>query len=287
MTTMHAPVSSGTSARGGKRQSPAGIRGLLWWLSRLAMTFGLLIILLAAWQLAAMLNPNPHIPSPAQIGDYALKLFVTGGVYMSPQTAWIGQALPTLGRALLGFALGSVWGIALGTAIGLSRVFRYSTSWVVEFLRALPASAVLPLFILVLGGTDWMRVAFIAYGLSLYLLINAAGGVGSVDQTLIMMGRSFRLSRGAIIWRIVLPAALPQIYAGLRIATNSSIILAILSELFVASNGIGYQIRLTGSNFNYQGMWAWILLLSLFGLLFNLTVGAVERRLLGWHRSSH
>lgn len=252
-----------------------------------ATRFGLLIVLLALWQVVASLHPNPHLPSPLQIADYARKLFVTGGGYLPTGSAWLGQALPTIGRALLGFALGSVWGIALGTLVGLSRPFRSTTSWVIEFLRALPASAVLPLFILVLGGTDAMRVAFIAYTLSLYLVINAAGGVGSVDPTLILMGRAFRLSRAAIVWRIILPAALPQIYAGLRIATNSAIILAIVSEFFVATNGIGYQIRLTGSNFNYLGMWSWILLLSIVGLLINLVAEAVESRLLAWHRNSH
>jgi len=272
---------------GGPRRERGARRGPGWWASRLAMTFGLLIVLIAAWQIAALTAPTPYIPSPAQIGAYAWRLFFAGGAYLTPADAWLKNGLPTIGRALLGFALGSLWGIALGTLIGLSRVFRYATSWVVEFLRAIPASAVLPLFILVLGGTDWMRIAFVAYTLSLYVLINTAGGVSSVDPTLIMMGRSFRLSTAAIVWRVVLPAAMPQIYAGLRIGTIGATIVAIVSEFFVATNGIGFQIRNTSGVFNYGGMWAWILLLSVFGLLLNLTVELVERRLLAWHRNSH
>jgi len=258
-----------------------------WWASRVAMSIALPVILIAAWQIAGTITPSAFIPTPAKIGETAWKLFFAGGGYMTPAKAWFDAALPTIGRALLGFALGSIWGVFLGTCMGLSRLFRYTTSWVFEFLRAIPATAVLPIFILFLGGSDAMRVAFIAYSLSLYVLINTANGVGSVDPTLIMMGRSFRLSRGAIVFRIILPAALPQIYAGLRIGTIGATILAIVSEYFVADNGIGFQIRSTSSGFNLPGMWAWILLLMVFGLLLNLTVEAVERRVLAWHRNSH
>jgi len=262
-------------------------RGPAWWLSRIAMSIALPIVLLVAWQIAGTLMPSPFIPTPQKIGDYAGKLLFTGGAYMTPDKAWLGAALPTIGRALLGFLLGSAWGVFLGTCMGLSRVFRYTTGWVFEFLRAIPATAVLPIFILFLGGSDAMRVAFIAYSLSLYVLINTANGVGAVDPALLMMGRSFRLSRPAIVFRIVLPAALPQIYAGLRIGTIGATILAIVSEFFVADNGIGFQIRATATSFNLPAMWSWLLVLSIFGLLLNLTVEGVERRVLAWHRNSH
>ena len=261
------------------------VLGVLRWF---AMTFGLLIILLGAWQLSAAINPSTFIPSPAQIGAYFWKLFFAGGVgALSPANAWFGQALPTIGRALLGLAFGAAAGIIIGVVTGLSRPFRYSTSWVLEFLRAVPSSAVLPLFIVFLGGGDWMRVAFIAYAVSLYVLINTANGVSSVDPTLVMVGRAFRLTRPQIVWRIVLPAAQPQIWAGLRIATIGATILAIVSEFFNATNGIGYQIQFNVGRFNMQGMWAWIVLLAIFGLVLNLTIEAIERRVLSWHRNSH
>lgn len=262
-------------------------RGAGWWTSRIAMSIALPIVLLTAWQIAGTIAPTPFIPTPAKIGEYAWKLFFAGGAYMPPDKAWFGQGLTTIGRILLGFALGAIWGVFLGTWMGLSRLFRYTTSWVFEFLRAIPATAVLPIFIIFLGGSDAMRIAFIAYSLSLYVLINAANGVGSVDPALIMMGRSFRLSRSTIVMRIVLPAAMPQIYAGLRIGTIGATILAIVSEYFVADNGIGFQIRATATSFNLPAMWSWLVLLSVFGLALNLVVEAVERRVLGWHRRSH
>jgi ABC-type nitrate/sulfonate/bicarbonate transport system permease component len=262
-------------------------RGAGWWASRIVMSVALPIVLLTAWQIVGTISPNPFVPTPQKIGEYAWKLFFAGGAYMAPEKAWFGQGLPTIGRALLGFVLGSLWGIILGTTMGLSRFFRYSTGWVFEFLRAIPATAVLPIFILFLGGSDAMRVAFIAYSLSLYVLINTANGVGSVDPSLLMMGRAFRLSKATIVARIVLPAALPQIYAGLRIGTIGATILAIVSEFFVADNGIGFQIRATSTSFNLPAMWSWIVLLSVFGLLLNLVVEAVERRVLAWHRNSH
>ena len=277
-----------TQNRAIRAARPARRRGPAWGAKWFAMTFGLLIILLGAWQLAATINPSSFIPSPAQIGSTFWRQFVAGGVgAMSPADAWFGQALPTIGRALAGLALGSLAGILIGVLTGLSRVARYSSNWVLEFLRAVPPSAVLPLFIVALGGGDWMRVAFIAYGISLYVQINTANGVSSVDPTLVMMGRSFRLSRAQIVWRIVLPAAQPQIWAGLRIATIGATILAIVSEFFNATNGIGYQIQWNVGRFNMQGMWAWVMFLALFGLLLNLTIEGVERRVLRWHRNSH
>lgn len=285
MTTVTRPQSTEKPEKAAKPERTRGIGGALRWF---AMTFGLLIILLGAWQISALINPSTFIPSPAQIGTYFVKMFFLGGVgNLTPADAWLGQALPTIGRALLGLALGAVMGVLIGVATGLNRVFRYSTSWVLEFLRAVPPSAVLPLFIVMLGGEDWMRVAFIAYAVSLYVLINTANGVSSVDPTLIMMGRSFRLTGPQIVWRIVLPAAQPQIWAGLRIATIGATILAIVSEFFNAVNGIGYQIQWNVGRFNMQGMWAWILLLALFGLALNLTIEGVERRVLRWHRNSH
>ena len=263
-------------------------RGPVWWVKWFAMTFGLLIILIAAWQISATISPTPEVPSPARIGAYFWnQFFGSGGRGLSASDAWFGHALPTMGRVLLGFVLGSTVGILLGILTGLSRVFRYSTSWVVDFLRAVPVVAVLPLFIVLLGGGDGMRVAFITYGISLYVLINAANGVASVDPTLVMMGQSFRLSRRQIVWRIVLPAAQPQIWAGLRIATIGSLILGIVSEFFNATNGIGYQIQFNIGPFNMPGMWAWVLILALFGLALNLTIEGVERRMLRWHRNSH
>lgn len=281
-TTVPTETQAIRTARGGVRRGP------VWWLKWFAMTFGLLIILIAAWQIAATVSPTPEIPSPARIGAYFWNQFFGGGGRgLSASDAWLKHALPTMGRVLLGFVLGSAVGIVLGILTGLSRVFRYSTSWVVDFLRAVPVVAVLPLFIVLLGGGDGMRVAFITYGISLYVLINAANGVASVDPTLIMMGQAFRLSRMQIVFRIVIPAAQPQIWAGLRIATIGSLILGIVSEFFNATNGIGYQIQFNIGPFNMPGMWAWILLLALFGLALNLTIEGTERRVLRWHRQSH
>lgn len=263
-------------------------RGPVWWVKWFAMTFGLLIILIAAWQIAATISPTPEVPSPARIWTYFWsQFFGSGGRGLSARDAWFGHALPTMGRVLAGFVLGSAVGILLGILTGLSRLFRYTTSWVIDFLRAVPVVAVLPLFIVLLGGGDGMRVAFITYGISLYVLINAANGVASVDPTLVMMGQAFRLTRWQIITRIVLPAAQPQIWAGLRIATIGSLILGIVSEFFNATNGIGYQIQFTIGPFNMPGMWSWILLLALFGLAMNLTIEGIERRALRWHRQSH
>ena len=151
----------GTAAPGG-----AGRLG-----SRFVYSFGLLIVLLVLWQAGTTLNPSPFFPTPLKSGTHAWKMFFGAADGALLTDARAKHTLQTLGRVLLAFVLGSGAGILLGTATGLYRVLRDATDPVVEFLRSVPATATLPLFIVLLGGEDSMRVAFIAYGISWYVLI--------------------------------------------------------------------------------------------------------------------
>jgi len=255
------------------------------WVRRYAAPVFVIVVLLLLWELAATVAPSPFFPAPSRIFVSAWKMFFTGPpehLFLTP--LMIENGLTTLLRMLIGFALGSVVGAILGIWSGLSQLFREVTNPVVEFLRSIPASATLPLFIILLGGDDGMRIAFVAYGVLWFVLINTALGVQSIHPTQIMMGRSFRLSRLRQILSIVLPAALPQMFAGLRIALSTSLIFAIISEFMVATNGIGYELINTQARFQFLSMWSWMLLLAVIGLLANVLLELVEARVLRWHR---
>lgn len=252
---------------------------------RLAYSFGLLVVLLLVWQVATVLRPSPFFPTPQRIFANAGKLFFGGplsSLFLTP--AVTKDTFGTLGRVLLGFALGSIAGIVIGVAIGLRRVLRDVTDPVVEFLRSIPATATLPLFIVLLGGGDNMRVAFIAYGISWFVLINTANGVGSIHPTQLAMGRAFRLSWRRQLSGIILPAAMPKIFAGLRIALTGALMFAIVSEFMLATNGIGFQLIQAQGRFQILNMWSWMLLLAVLGLVLNTILEVVENRLLAWHR---
>ena len=248
---------------------------------------GPLIALLLLWQWVTTTFENKFFPPPLTILQASQKLFFGGEastLFMTP--ALTVDTWGTLSRLLVGFVLGSVFGILIGMAIGRSIVVRDLTNPIVEFLRSIPATATLPLFIILLGGDDAMRIAFIAYGVSWFVIINTAAGVSSVHITQIEMGQIFKVSRAGVLLRIVLPAALPKIFAGLRIGITAALLLAVVSEFILATNGIGYQLVIAQATFALRSMWSWMLLSAVLGLVLNLILELLEFILLRWDRES-
>ena len=237
------------------------------------------------WQLVTMLNPPaPFFPQPfAIIANLWDLLF---GSPKAVQQVFYGEFLQTVGRMALGFAIGAVWGIVIGTIMGLWRGARETINPIVEFLRSIPATATLPLFIILLGGGNDMRVVFIAYGVSWFVLINTSVGVGSVHKTLLDVGKVFKISPARRLFRILLPGAMPKIFAGLRIASTAALLLAIVSEFMLATDGVGYMLVQAQGRFQLLNMWSWMLALAILGLIINSLLEWIEGRLLGWHRQS-
>lgn len=240
-----------------------------------------LVVLVALWQLATVAAPSPFFPPPLAIGANLWQLLFGGDQLLTD--LFYNDFLSTVGRMLLGFAIGALWGIVVGTAMGLSRASRETVTPIVEFLRSIPATATLPLFIILLGGGDDMRVIFIAYGVSWFVLINTASGVGSIHKTMLDLGRVFKISPARRLFSIILPAASPKIFAGVRIATTAALLLAIVSEFVLATNGIGFQLIQAQGRFQLLNMWSWMLALAILGLLLNSLLDYVEGHVLSWH----
>lgn len=244
-----------------------------------------LVLLVVLWQILTTAFPSRFFPPPLAIWDAFVALFFNG----PPESLFLGEGLTvdtagTLWRLLIGFALGSALGVIIGVVVGRSMIVRDLTNPIIEFLRSIPATATLPLFIILFGGDDSMRIAFIAYGVSWFVIINTAAGVSSVHVTPIEMGQIFKVSRAGVLLRIVLPAAMPKIFAGLRIAVVAGLLLAVVSEFLLATSGIGFQLTLALQTFKLRDMWAWMLLLALIGLILNLLLGLVEHLVLRWDR---
>lgn len=247
--------------------------------------FGALIVLVAIWQFAASTWPSLFFPPPSRILQNSIDLYFSG----PPEHLFLTSAVTkdiaaTVFRMLLGFLLGSAAGIIFGVAIGRIVAVRQLTEPIVEFLRSIPATATLPLFIILLGGEDGMRIAFIAYAVMWFVLINTASGVASIHPTVIDVGHIFRIPRWKVLLRMVIPAAMPQIFAGLRIGSTVSLLAAIVSELMLATNGIGYRLILSQVQFNMAELWSWIVLLAVLGFIINTLTELTERRLLAWDR---
>jgi len=244
-----------------------------------------LAVVIGVWQLVTMLlPPAPFFPQPFAIFANLWKLLFggPGGV----TKVFTDDFLTTIGRMLLGYVIGAAWGVVVGTLMGLYRYARETVSPIVEFLRSIPATATLPLFIILLGGGNDMRVVFIAYGVSWFVLINTASGVGAINKTLLDLGKVFRISPARRLFRIILPAAMPKIFAGLRIASTAALLLAIVSEFMLATDGIGYLLVQAQGRFQLLNMWSWMVALAILGLLINFLLEWIEGRVLAWHKAA-
>jgi ABC-type nitrate/sulfonate/bicarbonate transport system permease component len=193
------------------------------------------------------------------------------------------DVLPSIGRFLAGYGIGCAIGVAVGVPAGYIRSLEPWVRPVLEFMRSLPAPALVPIAVLLLGATSWTRIAVIAFGCCWAVLLNAIDGARGVDPLLIDTGRVNRLGTLEILRRIVLPAALPQIFAGLRIALGIALIVMVFSEMIASTSGLGYYILTSQRRFLVPETYGGVLLIGLIGWAFSVLFLYVERRVLSWH----
>jgi ABC-type nitrate/sulfonate/bicarbonate transport system permease component len=196
------------------------------------------------------------------------------------------DVVPSMVRMWLGFGIAVVVGVGGGLLLGLSRRARRAADPILEFLRAIPPPALLPFAILVLGVGSDMKVFIIALVCLFPVLLNTIDGVTGVDPTLRDTTRVYGISRGDRLWRVMLPAASPQIFAGMRISLSLALILMVISEMVASTNGIGYFVLQSQRTFAIPEMWSGIFLLGILGYVFNAGFILIERRVLRWHRGA-
>jgi ABC-type nitrate/sulfonate/bicarbonate transport system permease component len=196
------------------------------------------------------------------------------------------DAVPSLVRMGLGYGLAIVVAISAGVALGMSRRARLAASPIVEFLRAIPPPAMLPLAMLVLGIGDLMKVFLIAFVCLWPILLNTIDGVTGVDPTLRETTRVYRASRMDRIRLVVMPAAAPQIFAGMRTSLSLALILMVISEMRASTNGIGFFVLEAQRSFKVVDMWSGIFLLGILGYSLNAGFVLIERWVLRWHRGA-
>ncbi|HKQ17524.1 MAG TPA: ABC transporter permease [Solirubrobacterales bacterium] len=196
------------------------------------------------------------------------------------------DVVPSLVRLFIGYVIAVAVGVGAGIALGLSPVLRRVAAPIVEFLRAIPAPALLPFALLVLGVGNDSKIFVIAFVCLWPILLNAVDGVSGVDPTLVDTGRVYRIPASDRLRHVVLPAAAPQIFAGMRTSLSLALILMVISEMVASSNGIGYFVLQSQRSFAIPEMWSGIILLGILGYLFNAVFLLVERRMLAWHRGA-
>lgn len=232
--------------------------------------------LLALWWLGSTrgwISPIA-LPPPEAVVKAFRDLFVTGKIWDH-----LGASLYRLG---MGWFFGSLAGIAVGLAMGLSRSVRGGAGPLVAALFPVPKIALLPLFIVWFGIGEASKYATIAFGVFSPMAIAAFGGVDGVDRGLIRMAQSFGVPTADIVRKIVLPGAAPALLSGARISASIGIILLTAAEMIGAEHGVGALVLAAGNLMQIDRLIAGVLVLSGLGLTVAQLIGWAERRLLRW-----
>lgn len=239
-----------------------------------AVAFAAALLLL--WQVLAdarLISPI-FFPAPARaIGELAARIAD-------------GSLWPSLGatvlRMILGWVLASVVGVALGGMIGASARLRAYIEPTLEFVRPLPASAIIPVAILFLGLSEAMSVSVIAFGAIWPVLLSSIYGFATVRVRLLEVATALEMRRMEILRTIALPSAMPDILSGLRVSLAIALILAVVTEMQASLPGLGRDIFLAQRNFRSGELYAGLIVLGITGFLANYVLQRAERRLLRW-----
>jgi len=234
------------------------------------------IALVLAWQAVAdarLVSPV-FLPPPDKVWR-ALQRGMASGVLLQK----LGG---TVLRMIEGWAVASLLGVGLGTLVGASHTARAWLGPTLEFLRPLPASAIIPVAIALFGLSDAMVLGVIGFGALWPMLLATVHGFAAVEPRLYEVSRALGLSRAAVVWKVALPSALPDILAGARLGLTVALVLAGVCEMLAGRDGLGQWILLSARSFRAPDLYAGVVLFGVLGYASALLIGAVERRALRW-----
>lgn len=244
----------------------------------LSRTVGLasLVAVLLLWEFAARYRlVNPVLMPPPSAIAAALQDMIANGEVLRP-------LLHTVYLFIIGYAIACVLGIAIGLWMGCSRFADDLLEPLVELLRPIPKSALVPALFLFLGIGMKTMVTIVVFASLFPVLINTYQGVRGIDPVLLDTARTFRCGRWRTVWSVVLPAALPAILTGMKVALSLGIVLAILAEMLAGVSGLGFVILDAQRSFQTQQMYAWIVILAAFGAGLSLLFDKIELLTVPW-----
>lgn len=237
----------------------------------------LILIILGAWQYVSAhgIVSELSFPRVSVIFVTWYRITVSGEL--------LGESVPSLWRMFVGYFIGIGLGVVVGLLMGYFRLAYNLLEPLTEFLRPIPSPAYLPIVILFLGIDDEMKIFMIGFAALFPVLLNTYSGVRSIDPIQLQTARTFGVTGGRLLWQIVLPAASPYIFTGMRVSLAVALIVMVVSEMVAASSGIGYFILSAERGFQIDEMFAGVLTLAVLGYVLNRLFLLIEARLLAWH----
>lgn len=244
---------------------------------RFLFIFGVLIII-ASWIIVQSLGlfGKLFVASPYEVLIALVDLF-------GQKNSIIFDIISTLIRMSAGFTIAAAIGIPVGIVMGYSRTIYEMFQPLVDFLRSIPATALFPLFLLFFGINDESKIAVVVYGSGLIIIINAMYGVHHSSKTRTLYAKTLNASSSQIFRKIIFFEALPHVFVGLRQALSISLILVIVTEMFVGTNsGLGQKIFDFHLTYKIPEMFAAIIISGIIGYLLNVGFLRFEKRIIHW-----
>ncbi len=241
-------------------------------------SMGVLVLIVVLWWLASHLQwvSKVFLPTP-EAAAASLVEGLSGGELLNFTGA-------TVSRMVIGWLLASVLGVGLGALIGSSATARAWIGPTLEFVRPLPASAIMPLAISIFGLSSNMVLAVVGFGAMWPVLLATVHGLAQVHVRLREVSAGLQLSRLDFVIKIGLPNALPDILAGMRLSLTVALIVTVVGEMIASQAGLGQAILLAARSFRASELFAGVALLGAIGFASNSLLAVLERRFLVWQK---
>ncbi len=247
------------------------------------------VLILTGWEIFSRSGALPPalLPAPSTVGvAWADWVIGTDGNTQNYSGHWILDALSSAWRVAAGFALATLIGVVAGVAIGWSRFVEITIEPTLQMLRPIPPVSWIPLAIIWFGIADKPAIFLVFLGAFFPILLNTIHGVKTCDRNLIRAGAMVGADQRRLLRHIVLPAAMPSIFAGLRIAVGSAWMLTVTAEMVAVKSGVGYVLWDSYYFLRYDIVIAAMASIGLLGYLSDLAIRAVMARALHWQRGT-
>jgi ABC-type nitrate/sulfonate/bicarbonate transport system permease component len=241
---------------------------------RVAIRIGSLVVVLGGWEYFGR-QTNPILFTyPTAVANAAVKMIASGELWK-----YLSQSLIVL---FAGLGLAAIFGIALGLVMARFWILDLALDTYITALYSVPAVALVPVLVLWFGFEMTAKIAVVFLFTFFPIVINTYQGVKNVDERLIEVGRAFRCNERDLWIHIVLPAAVPFVVAGLRLAIGRGLIAMVLADLYTAITGIGYLISRYASTYRTDAMFVPVVTLGLLGITLTGLLRFIERRVAPW-----
>ena len=262
-------------------QTSHRIRFSFHWVQSLVKQSIVILLLLILWEAAprmGLVDPT-FFPPFSKVAESWWGLVISGDLYAHFQASIL--------RSLFGFGLAILVAIPMGLIVGWYPLASELLNPVLEVFRNTAALALLPVFILLLGIGETSKVSIVFFACTFPILLNTINAVRNVDPLLIKAAKSMALHSYKLFYKVILPASIPTIFTGIRMAGSSSILVLIAAEMVGAKEGLGYLINYSQQNFQIPQMYAGIITISLLGVAINYLLISLERKFSSWKTNSN